>query len=395
MIKIALLGFGTVGKGTYEILNKNRENIKKIVSDDVVVTKILKRNLNFETDLDKKLFTDNFEDIINDEEILLIVEMTGDLENSYMYIKRAIENKKNVVTANKAVVSEYFEEFTELAKKNNVAFLYESSVAASLPIITPLKSQSVINDIYRVRGILNGTSNFLLSNMELENKDYSDVLKQAQDLGYAEAEPFDDVEGIDALRKLRILSTIAFKSPIKNENILHYGIGSISKVDIEYFKNNNLRVKLVAESKLDDKGYTSIVEPVILSRDDSLFNINDTNNIVEIFGDNYDSLSVAGQGAGSFQTGNAVVIDIIDALCKNYIDLEFNRDLKNMSENMEGIYYLRISNKFSIDDSLIDNLNNMGENIVIKTKKIKRNILFEQLKNIPEKEYFVGRYEIN
>lgn len=114
MIKIALLGFGTVGKGTYEILNKNRENIKKIVSDDVVVTKILKRNLNFETDLDKKLFTDNFEDIINDEEILLIVEMTGDLENSYMYIKRAIENKKNVVTANKAVVSEYFEEFTEL-----------------------------------------------------------------------------------------------------------------------------------------------------------------------------------------------------------------------------------------------------------------------------------------
>lgn len=282
-----------------------------------------------------------------------------------------------------------------MTKKNNVAFLYESSVAASLPIITPLKSQSVINDIYRVRGILNGTSNFLLSNMELENKDYSDVLKQAQDLGYAEAEPFDDVEGIDALRKLRILSTIAFKSPIKNENILHYGIGSISKVDIEYFKNNNLRVKLVAESKLDDKGYTSIVEPVILSRDDSLFNINDTNNIVEIFGDNYDSLSVAGQGAGSFQTGNAVVIDIIDALCKNYIDLEFNRDLKNMSENMEGIYYLRISNKFSIDDSLIDNLNNMGENIVIKTKKIKRNILFEQLKNIPEKEYFVGRYEIN
>lgn len=391
MIKLALLGFGTVGKGTFSILENKKEEIKNILGEEVVVSKILKRNLDFKTDISKELFTDNIEDIINDKDIKLVCEMTGDKISSYNYIKLALVNKKHVVTANKAVVSEYFEEFLNLARENNVKFLYESSVAGSIPIIEPLKKQSVINDIVKVRGILNGTSNYILHKMTSEGLDYKEVLKDAQDKGYAEADPTDDVEGLDALRKLRILSTIAFKSSIYNNDIEHFGLSSISKNDIDYLKENEYKVKLVAESYKENDKYMSIVEPVILGEEDKLYNILNAENSVEIVGENYSSLTFTGEGAGMYPTGNAVVTDIIDALIGEVYPVVINRELLNNNDDYKAVYYLRVEKDINLDN-ISDEIEIYNDKKIIKTKKIKRKDLISSLEKLEDKNYFFARY---
>ena len=391
MIKLALLGFGTVGKGTFSILENKKEEIKNILGEEVVVSKILKRNLDFKTDISKELFTDNIEDIINDKDIKLVCEMTGDKISSYNYIKLSLVNKKHVVTANKAVVSEYFEEFLNLARENNVKFLYESSVAGSIPIIEPLKKQSVINDIVKVRGILNGTSNYILHKMTSEGLDYKEVLKDAQDKGYAEADPTDDVEGLDALRKLRILSTIAFKSSIYNNDIEHFGLSSISKNDIDYLKEKEYKVKLVAESYKENDKYMSIVEPVILGEEDKLYNILNAENSVEIVGENYRSLTFTGEGAGMYPTGNAVVTDIIDALIGEVYPVVINRELLNNNDDYKAVYYLRVEKDINLDN-ISDEIEIYNDKKIIKTKKIKRKDLISSLEKLEDKNYFFARY---
>lgn len=391
MIKLALLGFGTVGKGTFSILENKKEEIKNILGEEVVVSKILKRNLDFKTDISKELFTDNIEDIINDKDIKLVCEMTGDKISSYNYIKLSLINKKHVVTANKAVVSEYFEEFLNLARENNVKFLYESSVAGSIPIIEPLKKQSVINDIVKVRGILNGTSNYILHKMTSEGLNYKEVLKDAQDKGYAEADPTDDVEGLDALRKLRILSTIAFKSSIYNNDIEHFGLSSISKNDIDYLKENEYKVKLVAESYKENDRYMSIVEPVILGEEDKLYNILNAENSVEIVGENYRSLTFTGEGAGMYPTGNAVVTDIIDALIGEVYPVVINRELLNNNDDYKAVYYLRVEKDINLDN-ISDEIEIYNDKKIIKTKKIKRKDLISSLEKLEDKNYFFARY---
>ncbi|MBP2025717.1 homoserine dehydrogenase [Peptoniphilus stercorisuis] len=391
MINIALLGFGTVGKGTYEILERQKEEIKEITGEEIVVKKILKRNLDFETSINRDIFTNDYTDIIEDDEIKLIAEMTGDVDSSYKYIKEALLRKKHIVTANKAVVSENFEEFLKLAKENNVNFLYESSVAGSIPIIKPLKDQSIINNIKKIRGILNGTSNFLLYKMTEENYDYSEVLKMAQEMGFAESDPTDDVEGIDALRKLRILSTIAFKASIKNEDIDSYGISSISKVDIEYLKEKNKKIKLIAESKIEEDKFMALVEPVILNSKDNLANIANAENSVEISGQNYGSLTFIGEGAGMLPTGNAVVTDILDAITNNNYNVIINKNLKNNNNDFKANYYIRVKkdvelNNITLEEEIFKNYK------IIKTKEIKRKELINSLKEINKKDYFFARY---
>lgn len=391
MIKIALLGFGTVGKGTYEILEKNKDKIRNIIDDEIIVEKILKRNLNFETNIEKNKFTNNFNDILEDKEISLVAEMTGDIISSYKYIKESLKAKKHVVTANKAVVSEHFEEFLNLAEENNVNFLYESSVAGSIPIIEPLKKQVIINDITKVRGILNGTSNYILHKMTEENLDYKEVLKDAQEKGYAESDPTDDVEGIDALRKLRILSTIAFESSIENRDIESYGLSTISKLDIEYLKTKNKKVKLIAESSILDNKYMAIVEPVILENSDNLANIIDAVNSVEITGKNYSTLVFIGEGAGSLATGNAVVTDIIDALTNKNYKIAIDKKLLNNNKDFTSNYYIRV-NKDILLENIVDSEEIFENKKIIKTKLINRTELKEELKNINKEDYFFARY---
>lgn len=389
MINIAFLGYGTVGKGAYKIINEKKSEIEYFVGDKVIVKKILRRNVSGTTEDGRAIFTSDFNEIVDDEDISLIVEMTGDLKSSYEYIKRALENKKHVVSANKAVVSEYFEEFNKLADKNGVSFLYEAAVGGSIPVITPLKNQVIINKINRVRGILNGTSNYLLSRMYNEGKSYSEVLKAAQELGYAESDPYDDVEGVDTLRKLTILSTIAFNGIVKNEDILRFGISKINDTDIKYLKSKNLKVKLMAESIIEDECFSAVVEPVVLDESDNLYNIEGADNSAEIFGENYSSLVFKGQGAGSLPTGNAIVSDIVEVLRGATLKVKTDESLI-CSNKINAKYYVRVPKDFSLDIE-VESEEVIGEYKIFKTEKVSREVLIEKLNC---EDWFMARYEI-
>lgn len=390
MVNIAFLGFGTVGKGSYKILNEKKEQIKYIIGEEVNVSKILKRNLSDVADYKENLFTTDFSEILEDDSIKLVVEMTGDLKASHKYITESLKAKKHVVTANKAVVSEYFEEFNQLSKQNDVLFLYEASVGGSIPIINNLITQSAINNLYRVRGILNGTSNYLLSKMYLENIDYEDVLKDAQKLGYAESNPYDDVEGIDALRKLTILSNISFKGIIKNDDILHHGIANIKEVDIRFFKEMGLKPKLIAESVNENGTISAVVEPVLLNTEDKMYSIDGVENAVEIFGENYSSLLFTGEGAGSLPTGNAIVSDILCSLKKATLKVNLSHILK-ATQDLEGYYYIRAPKNLKLNIDLKEK-KIMDDYQILKTQKIKRQDVFDQLQICDD--YFVARFEV-
>lgn len=379
MIKIALIGFGTVGKGTYKILEEKKDEIKKVLGKKIKVEKIMKRNLNFETELPRSLFTDDFTEIMENEEIELVVEMTGNIEEAYQYIKKSLESKKHIVTANKALVSKYFEEFNDIAKNNNVNFLYEASVCASIPIIESLKRQTIINDISKIRGILNGTGNYILYNMTENGISYDEALEKAQGKGYAEANPYDDVEGIDALRKLRILSTIAYKAKIENEDIAHYGLSTISKFDIDYFKEKGKRIKIIAQSQIYEDKFMAIVEPVILDRDDLLAKIPDVKNSIEITGENYSSLLFTGEGAGMMETGNAMVTDIIEALrggCSGIIE---DRKYLNDNADFKSKYYIRMDNENNIFDEIAADKFKINGKVIVITKEVSRKRIFDYI----------------
>lgn len=352
MVNIGLLGFGTVGQGVVDILNKRREELP---IKDLNIKKILVRNLEKERQIQvsKDKLTLNPQDIIKDKEIDIIVEVTGDVNLSYELVKEALKKGKHVVTANKALVSKYFEELTYLAEENNVYFLYEASVAGGIPILKPLKEQIRLNSISKVRGILNGTCNYILTKMTDEGLDYSQVLKEAQSLGYAEADPSSDVEGTDTLRKLRILSTMALGASISEEDIVCGGIDKLSALDIKLLKERDRVIKLIGEAVEVDGGYQAIVQPKAVKNSDYFAMINDAYNAVTIEGNFSGILNFYGAGAGMHPTANAVLTDVIDCLINTQDKASplRNRVLKNKNKDIRGRYYIRIPS-WKNDDNL-------------------------------------------
>lgn len=347
MINVGLLGFGTVGQGVYRILEDKKDELAVLIGSEIDIKSILVRDLYRERETQVPLgkITLIPEDIIEDEEIDIIVEVTGDVELSYRLISKAFENGKHVVTANKAVVSAYFEELSHLAEVNGVFFLYEASVAGGIPIIKPLKDQIRLNKIDRIQGILNGTCNYILTRMTDEGLEYSEVLKEAQNLGYAEADPSDDVEGIDTMRKLRILSTIAIGSSITEDDIICDGIDSISDLDIDLLKKRGQKVKLIAETKEVEGGYQAIVQPKAVSEDSYFASVNGADNSVSIEGNNSGILGFQGPGAGMYPTANAILTDVVDCIINTQAlgNPLRGRELENKNEDIRGSYYLRIA----------------------------------------------------
>lgn len=396
MINIGLLGLGTVGSGVLEILNSNKEKIKKLTGEDINISKILVKNLNKKRDiaLNTNILTNNYKDIIDNKEIDIIIEVTTDLEEGYNYIKQALENKKHVVTASKAVVSKYYEELVELANKNQVAFLYEASVAGGIPVIKPLKEQKYLNEINKVQGILNGTCNYILTRMIDEKKDYLEVLKDAQDLGYAELDPTADVKGHDTLRKLRILSTLCLDIKILEEDIYLEGIEKIKKIDIDCIKSMNKTVKLIAEAKKIDKGYIATVMPTLVKKDNYFANVNYAYNSVSMDGNNVGCLKFFGQGAGKLPTANAVLSDLIDIITSTFRKDVFldNKEYKNKNRDYLSSYYLRISDVSSKEVEKINKIKkevlSEKSDIIIITKEIKIEEIEKIVKN---KDYFIAK----
>lgn len=400
MKNIAILGLGTIGQGVYEILKENKDKIKNLIGEDFAITTVMVNNLQKERNLDSTTtLTDNFQDILDDNNIDIVVELTGALEEGYYYIKSSLENGKDVVTANKSVISKYFVELHKIAKENNRSLLYEASVGGGIPIIKPLKEECLINDIDSIEGILNGTCNYILSRMFKENEYYDLILKDAQKLGYAEADPTADVEGLDTIRKLRILATIGFNSNIKEEDILCYGISSIKKEDINYIKNKmKSTVKLLATANLKDDGYTAVVQPTIVAEDDYFAFVDSAFNSISFNGNNIGPLKFFGYGAGKLPTGDAVCRDIIDILLNHPTveqDIDF-KEYKNLNSMSKSNYYLRIDNKYknqlisSFKDYEVEDLENYSYFIIKEENKNNIINLLNKL-DIDKKDYFIAK----
>lgn len=402
MINIGLLGFGTVGTGVFKILESRNEQLKRITGESINIKRILVKNLHKKRDFELKpgIMTDNFNDILNDKDISIIVEVTGDLQESYNYITKSLKAGKHVVTANKKVVSMYFEEFIDLADKMGLAFLYEGCVGGGIPIIKPLKEQLALNEITEVKGILNGTCNYILTRME-EGLDYSQALKNAQQMGFAELDPTDDVKGIDTLRKLRILGTLVLQGSIFEENILLRGISSIKAVDIDYIKRMNSTVRLIGEIRSYDDGYTAIIEPVIVRQGSPFYSVYYEKNAVLLKGSNVGDLIFYGNGAGMLPTANAVLEDVIDIIMGSYRTENSmgTRKLKNINSNIKGEYYLRITKYdegiFNILERIAKEILCREENTVVMTRNMLLEDILELLKamEIKEEEYFLARKE--
>ena len=305
-MKIGILGYGTVASGLVDIIDNNKD--KRDISIEGILVRDVKKH---EHRKHADVLTDNIEDIFK-KDVDVIVELLGGLHPSYEYLKRAIENKINVVTANKDMLAEFGGELVSLAKENGVCIKFEASVGGGIPVLKPLIESLEGNEIDSISAILNGTTNFILSKMYDENLSYDEALKQAQDLGFAEANPEADVMGYDAGRKLSILSTLSFNKRIYWKDFYLEGINKIEPKDIEYAKQLGCKIKLVGRSKINNGKVNGYVRPVLVGNDDIISKIDNEFNIIVVNGDFLGEVSFVGKGAGKDATGSAVYADVLD-----------------------------------------------------------------------------------
>ena len=305
-MKIGILGYGTVASGLVDIIDNNKD--KRDISIEGILVRDVKKHAHRKH---ADVLTSDIEDIFN-KDVDVIVELLGGLHPSYEYLKRALENKINVVTANKDMLAEFGGELVSLAKENGVCIKFEASVGGGIPVLKPLIESLEGNEIDSISAILNGTTNFILSKMYDENLSYDEALKQAQELGFAEANPESDVMGYDAGRKLSILSTLSFKKRIYWKDFYLEGINNIEPKDIEYAKQLGCKIKLVGRSKINNGKVNGYVRPVLVGNDDIISKIDNEFNIIVVNGDFLGEVSFVGKGAGKDATGSAVYADVLD-----------------------------------------------------------------------------------
>ena len=304
-LKIGLIGLGTVGCGVYKTI----QNI-----DNVEIVKIAVKNINKprSVEVPREMLTDNPYDVVNDPSIDVVVELIGGVEPAYDYISTAIKNGKHIVTANKELLAKRGEELFILSEEYNRVVLYEAAIAGGIPIIMPIKTILAGNKINRIQAILNGTTNYILTKMDVDGASYEDVLKEAQELGYAETDPTGDVEGFDAAFKITTLSTIAFKKRVKIENVYREGITKIRKEDMAKANEFGYKIKLIATATIDENDNADVrVHPMLVSKNSMLAHIDYVTNAVAISGHPIGNIVLSGPGAGEFPTASSVVGDIL------------------------------------------------------------------------------------
>lgn len=350
--KIALLGLGTVGMGVYKLVEeRQKDEFYYKTGTRVEIKKILVRNLAKKRPqlAPKVILTDQWSDILNDEEIDIIVEVMGGIEPARSYILEALNAKKNVVTANKDLLAEHGKELLDTAKANKRDLLFEASVAGAIPIIRPLKQCLAGNNIDEIMGIVNGTTNYILTKMTSEGMDFAEALAKATELGYAEADPTADIEGYDAARKVAILASIAFHSRVVLDNVYVEGITVISAHDIRYATEAGYTMKLIGVAKNTKDGIEARVHPMLIPSSHPLAAVNDSFNAIFVHADAAGEVMFYGRGAGELPTASAVVGDIIDvtrniefsSLGRISCSCYKNLPIKNI-EQIESMYFLRI-----------------------------------------------------
>lgn len=312
MINIAVLGYGTIGSGVVEVLNTNGESIKKRAGDQINIKYVLDRR-EFPGDpiMDKLVQDVNI--ILEDPEVKIVCEVMGGVEPAHTFVKAALLKGKSVVTSNKELVAKHGAELLDLAKERNLNFLFEASVGGGIPIIRPLNQSLTADEIVEITGILNGTTNYILSKMSDEGLDFDTALSNAQRMGYAERNPAADIDGHDACRKIAILSSLAFGMQVDYEDIYTEGISKITEVDIRYAKAMDARIKLFASSIRDNDHVYAMVAPVMIKVNHPLYSVNDVFNGIFVRGNVIGDVMFYGSGAGKLPTASAVVADIVDA----------------------------------------------------------------------------------
>ena len=350
-IHIALLGSGTVGSGVSEVLKMNVRELAERVGKNIVLKKVLVRDIKKpRKNIDMSLLTDDFESIVNDKDIDIVVEVMGGLHPAKEYMLRAIEAGKSIVTANKDVLATYGKDVLGAAERAGVDFQFEASVGGGIPIITSLKQSLTANKITEVMGIVNGTTNYMLTKMANDGVSYETVLKEAQEKGYAEADPTADVEGLDAARKAAILASIAFNTRVHFNDVSVEGITKITTEDIDYAKDLGFVIKLLAIGKDSaEKGVDVRVHPVFLPKEHPLASVNGVYNAIFVRGNAIGDTMFYGQGAGSLPTASAVVADIVE-VARNMVHHNLGKLLCTCYEHkklcpieeVESCYYIRL-----------------------------------------------------
>ena len=315
-LKIGLIGLGTVGSGVYKSLAE---------FDNIEIAKIAVRNINKprSVEVPTEILTDNPYDIVNNPEINVVVELMGGVEPAWDYIKTALENGKHIVTANKELLAKKGEELFNLSEKHNCVVLYEAAIAGGIPIIMPIKTILAGNKINKIQAILNGTTNYILTKMDVDGASYEDVLKEAQALGYAETDPTGDVEGFDAAYKITTLATISFNSRIKFENVYREGITKIRKEDMKRANELGYKIKLIASATLGENNNADVrIHPMLVPKSNMLAHINYVTNAVAMTGHPIGNVVLSGPGAGEFPTASSVIGDIL-AIAREWKTTEY------------------------------------------------------------------------
>lgn len=312
MVNIAVMGYGTVGSGVVEVINTNGATINQRVGDEIHIKYVLDLR-DFPGDPIQEKIIHDFDTIVNDPEIQIVVEVMGGIEPAYTFVKKCLLAGKSVATSNKALVAKHGAELLSIAREREINFLFEASVGGGIPIIRPLNSSMTADEIEEITGILNGTTNYMLTKMFYEGADYDEVLKEAQAKGYAERNPEADVEGYDACRKIAILSSLISGNQVDFEDIYCEGITKITTEDMKYAKTMGTTIKLLASSKRDGSRLHAIVAPCMLYPEHPLYNVNGVFNAIFVHGNVLGDAMFYGSGAGKLPTASAVVADVVDA----------------------------------------------------------------------------------
>ena len=392
-MKIGIIGLGTVGEGVLKVLTKEKHSIFEKSQADIEVKYACDLNItrDFSFEFDKSILVDNYKKILEDSEIKLVVELIGGETLAKDIIIQAFKSKKSVVTANKALIAKHGVELFQIAKENGVSFLFEAAVGGGIPIVTPLMESLVANTVTEIKGIMNGTSNYILTKMKEENLSFDEALSIASAKGYAEADPTYDVDGIDAGHKINILASLAYGGSIKFKDMQISGIREINTLDIFSANQLNSTIKLIASSKLISEDSAQIsVEPVIISNNEILAKVDDVYNAIETIGSYTGRTLFYGKGAGMDPTASAVVADIVKIATRNHIESDYffnSTKIINIidSNAVKDNYYIRVSNDFNIEKSPFEIYNKIDNFFIILAENISKNEINEYLKDVQEK----------
>ncbi len=376
MINVAILGYGTVGSGVYEILKKSPETIAKKAGDILNIKYILDIR-DFDDHPEKEHFTKDFNKILQDDDVKIVVEAMGGLNPAYDFTKSALLAGKTVVTSNKELVATHGTELIKIAKEKSVNYFFEASVGGGIPIIRPLNQCLAANEIEEINGILNGTTNFILTKMFSEGASFENALSEAQALGYAESNPSADVDGHDACRKTAILSSLATGKFVDYNNIPTEGIRNISTTDVLFADKIGYVIKLIGAAKIAENGkVTALVAPRLVSKENQLSDVNSVFNAILLKGDSLGDVMFYGRGAGKLPTASAVVADVIDGakhlnVNKWVIWQEADNDI--MTDPMEATYsyFVRTTDKTLCAALSGKEVGSLGDEVVFTTNEMK------------------------